>query len=93
MRKATTPLTRAGADMSALLADMFALRADVGQHLRGECGQFGGAQTLQVLGFDRMQIEHAAIVQTCLPSRHWVFFQLPSISRSRAFHIRVMRLS
>ena len=37
-----------------------------------------GAQGLEVLGFDRMHIEHAAIVQTPASSRHRVFFQLHS---------------
>ena len=73
-----TPLDglRLRVDPLVLLADVSALLADVGQHLRGECGQLGGAQDLEVLGFDRLHIEHAAIVQTSASSPHRVFFQL-----------------
>ena len=68
------------ADVFALLADVFALLADVGQHLRSECGQVSSAQGQEVLGFDRMHIEHEAIVQTPSSSRYGVFFQLHLIS-------------
>ena len=37
------------------------LLVDVGQHLRCEVGQIAWAERLQVLAFDRMQIEHAAL--------------------------------
>ena len=63
-----TPLDglRLRVDALVLLADVFALLADVGQHLRCDCGQFASAQRLEVLGFDRMHIEHAAL---CKPER------------------------
>ena len=47
----------------ALLANVFALLRDVGQHLRGQRRQFGGAQTLQIIGFGQLRIEHVCIVQ------------------------------
>ena len=47
----------------ALRVDVLALLRDVGQHLRGQRRQFGGAQTLQIFGFGQLRIEHACIVQ------------------------------
>ena len=48
-------------DALALLGDMFALLADVGQHLRSDCAQFIRAERLEVLRFDRLHIKHAAL--------------------------------
>ena len=50
-------------DLLALFADVFALLPNVGQHLRGQLGQIDWVQSLDILGFYRMHIEHAAIVQ------------------------------
>ena len=80
-------------DALVLLADVSALLTDVEQHLRCECGQFDAAQGFEVGGFDRMHVEHVAIVQTPASSRHWVLFQLPWISRFALAHIRVMHRS
>ena len=49
------------ADMLTLLGDVFALLADVGQHLRSNCAQLIRAERLEVLGFDRLHIKHAAL--------------------------------
>ena len=49
-----------------LLADVFALLADVDQHLLGRSGQCIGAQTAQVLGFEVTHIEHVHSVPRLL---------------------------
>jgi hypothetical protein len=84
---------RLGVDAPALLADVAALLVDVSQHLRGDGGQFARAQRLEVLGFDRMHVEHAAIVQAQQLNAHRVFFQLLWIARCGPFHMRVIHRS
>ncbi len=54
-------------DLLALPVDSTALLADVLEHLCGHLGQRTRAQTLQVLGFEFVHVEHARIVQ----SQHW----------------------
>ena len=47
------------ANVSALFADVFALLANVSQHLRCDYRQFASAERFDVLDCDRVQIEHA----------------------------------
>ena len=54
-------------DALALPVDVLALLADVTQHLCGHFGQCAGAQTLEVLGFEFVRVEHVGIVK----SQHW----------------------
>ena len=63
LRVAPLDRPRLRVELLALLTDVFALLTDVGQHLRRQLGQLDRAQGLDVLGFYRMHIEHAAIVQ------------------------------
>ena len=62
LRVAPLDRLRLRVDALALRIDVFALLGDVGQHLRRQLGQFGGAQSLEVLGSDRMHIEHGVAV-------------------------------
>ena len=65
-----------GVDALALLADVLALLSDVGEQLRGDCAQFTRAQRLEVLGFDRLHIEHAALLNARWQYDHRGLFQL-----------------
>ena len=56
-------------DLLALLADVSALFRNVAKHLCCHFGQCIKAQTLQVLGFEFVHVEHVCIVQN-KPAQH-----------------------
>ena len=58
-------------DLLSLLSNVLALFGDVLKHLGGHFGQCTKTQTVQVLSFEFVHVEHACIVQSRLSGRHW----------------------
>lgn len=52
-------------------------RRHLGQHLAGQLGHGARAQALQVLGFERVHIEHGLIVRSLGDGRHRGILELP----------------